>query len=511
MKDFKIFVHGVPVGHEMCGYDTEDEKDYLKQFYDIKIDSASAMVIDIVEGVSYYTYLHKYVKEGDFTNCEGRPGSYFGITVSFGKETCDNVFMLNTILDSIYKQIIVGNVVKETKSGSSFMVRQLEKVTINNNNLLNLLRALLQKHISERIGDAFSNIESSITTKGKSKYSLSEVDSPAFREQVKMRQVIVSPEFQSGSKLILELEQKITPLETEKSRLKTENETLKEERKQLQAEVTRLTAEQAKAEGNIKKRLQDEKKQLQDSLNTVTAERDALQNTINEARKNIDLIDEPSKELMRLLASRFRKEDAHNNPKMPKNNNEDGKKNSYVLWTLVFNSVLLLGLLVISLLPLYHSFGNDSNDNIDGDQQEQVEGVEQGGSDDIDGVDVTEVADNDTQEETYSDDSYGISDYDNINDCWINIVNLKNGEELKKGESYQLAVMAGRGKAAKVASLPDGSWSSTQGIIINGKSFKIDDTFIVPDSEKPADGKYKVIIYYTVGKDKVSREISIKL
>lgn len=508
MKDFKIFVHGVPVGHEMCGYDTEDEKDYLKQFYDIKIDSASAMVIDIVEGVSYYTYLHKYVKEGDFTNCEGRPGSYFGITVSFGKETCDNVFMLNTILDSIYKQIIVGNVVKETKSGSSFMVRQLEKVTINNNNLLNLLRALLQKHISERIGDAFSNIESSITTKGKSKYSLSEVDSPAFREQVKMRQVIVSPEFQSGSKLILELEQKITPLETEKSRLKTENETLKEERKQLQAEVTRLTAEQAKAEGNIKKRLQDEKKQLQDSLNTVTAERDALQNTINEARKNIDLIDEPSKELMRLLASRFRKEDAHNNPKMPKNNNEDGKKNSYVLWTLVFNSILLLGLLVISLLPLYHSFGNDSNDNIDGDQQEQVENVEQGSSDDIKD---NEIADNGDQDESYDGSSYDTPVYDNINDCWINIVNLKNREELKKGASYQLTVMIGKGDAAKVARLPDGSWSSTSGIVISGKSFKLDETFVVPESEKAADGMYKVMIYYTTGIGKVSREIKIKL
>ena len=38
MNNVKLFVHGVPVGHEMYGCDTKDETDYLKQFYDLKLN-----------------------------------------------------------------------------------------------------------------------------------------------------------------------------------------------------------------------------------------------------------------------------------------------------------------------------------------------------------------------------------------------------------------------------------------------------------------------------------------
>lgn len=84
MEQFKLYVHGVPIGHEICPEDMEE--DYLKEFYshdkDIKV--SSYMQIDVLDDKSFYTYLHKK----NVSSQIGRPGSYLGITICFNKQYC---------------------------------------------------------------------------------------------------------------------------------------------------------------------------------------------------------------------------------------------------------------------------------------------------------------------------------------------------------------------------------------------------------------------------------------
>ena len=353
MNNVKLFVHGVPVGHEMYGCDTKDETDYLKQFYDLKLESSFALVIDIVDGTSYYTY----VRKNNFSNCEGRPNSYFGITISFGQNTCNNVYMLYKILDSIYKQVIVGGgIINESKAGASFVVRQLEGTTIKNNDIIAVLKNIVNKYIDQHIGESFSPIEKPITTKGKVQFNLEEVDSPAFRESVLSKQVYVSSEFKSNTKALIDLEQKMHPLENEKNRLLTENDSLEKKISQQEIEITRLTNEQANAEGKASRKYKEKISGLEKQLETVKAENLDYKRIIDEARENIDLIDVPSHKLMRLLASRFREDNKKGDNKDIEIHKKTRSSNKGIAWHQICNTILLFAIFVVSIITLCRSY-----------------------------------------------------------------------------------------------------------------------------------------------------------
>ena len=500
MKSIKVLVHGVPVGHEMFGYDSDDEKSYLKEFYDIKIDSSSAMVTDIIEGNSYYTYIRKYVNESgnDFTNCEGRPGSYFGITICFGKETCDNVYMLYNILDSVYRQKIVGTIIKESKTGSAYLVREIEKVNFGDKSILGWLTIVLEKKIEELIGNSFTPIQSSITTKGKTKFNLAEVDCPVFRDTVRAKQVILSPEFSSSSKQVSELELKIGPLEIEKNRLKKTNEQLTEDLRKLKIDYENLAKAQEKSEGSAKKKYEEKIKNLEEDLKTITSDRDKLQELIDKARKNIDLIEEPSNELMRLLASRFREDDKKNNPTRVKINPKDRSKDSLFSWTPVLNCILLFCVIMLCVIMLLR-MGNNNNSAVgntnDKEQIEQVDTLEN---------DNEEVFSDDTElEETQNNDFAEANTpptYDDFNQCTIDVVGYNGEGGLKKGKNYRLVVVKKTGR--EPANVPDGSWISTEGATTNGKSLTV--------NVEAQSGTNVLVKYVIDDKTMVSRALTIE-
>lgn len=499
MKSIKILVHGVPVGHEMFGYDRDDEKSYLKEFYDIKIDSSSAMVTDIIEGNSYYTYIRKYVNESgnDFTNCEGRPGSYFGITICFSKETCDNVYMLYNILDSVYRQKIVGTIIKETKTGSAYLVREIEKVTFGDKSILSWLTIVLEKKIEELIGNSFTSIQSPITTKGKTKFNLAEVDSPIFRDSVRSKQVILSPEFSSSSKLVSDFEQKIGPLETEKNRLKKSNEELSEDLKKLRIDFENFKKAQERSEGSTKKQFEEQIKKLKEDLETTTSERDKLQETINKARKNIDLIDEPSSELMRLLASRFREDDKKSNPKRTENNPKDRSKNSFISWAPVLNCILLFCIIILCVIMLLRMENN--NNRIVGNQDQYSV------ADTLKSKSVETPSDNPSQEQTLSGDDVNVEveetfTFDDFKACKINVTNYSGTGGLQKNKKYGLNLV--RITDSKKANVPDGAWISTEGATVNKN--------ILTVNEDATPGTNILVKYVVDGKTQVSRPLTIE-
>ena len=426
----KLFVHGVPVGHEMYGCDTMGENDYLKQFYDLKLESSIALIIDIVDGTSYYTY----VRKNNFSNCEGRPNSYFGITISFGPYTCNNVYMLYKILDSIYKQVIVGGgIVKESGSGASFAVRQLEGTTIKNNDIIVVLKNIVKKNIDQHIGESFSPIEKPITTKGKVQFNLEEVDSPAFRESVLSKQVYVSSEFKSSTRALIEMEHKLHPLENDKDRLSRENISFKGKVAQQEKEIIRLTKEHANAEGKASKKYQEKINDVESQLETVKTENLDYKKIIDEARENIDLIDVPSQKLMRLLASRFREENKNRNNKDIKVHKETRSSNQKIAWNRICNTLLLCAILIVSIITLCRSH------NVITDNPKDEISIKDSAA-----IDTTAAVP----------DSIS-SPYDKVSECNIDIIDGSN--QLDKKKKYGLHLMRNDGTNAE-ANVPQGYW-----------------------------------------------------
>lgn len=490
MNNIKLFVHGVPVGHEMYGCDTIGETDYLKQFYDLKLESTFALVIDIVDGTSYYTY----VRKNNFSNCEGRPNSYFGITISFGSNTCNNVYMLYKILDSIYKQVIVGSgIVNESNTGASFAVRQLEGTTIKNNDIIVVLKNIVKKNIDQHIGESFSPIEKPITTKGKVQFNLEEVDSPAFREYVLSKQVYVSSEFKSSTKALIEMEQKLHPLENEKDRLSRENVSFKEKIAQQEIEIDRLTKEHANAEGKAIKRYQDTINDLESQLETVKADNLDYQRIIDEARENIDLIDVPSQKLMRLLATRFREDNNKGNNKHNKVHKETRSSNKRIAWHQICNALLLCTILIVSIITLYRSY-NVITEN----PKAEISTIDKAATGQEPNAfvdDTTDVASSNTAVAVQSPTT---TPYDKVSKCRINIIG--GSDELDKNKSYRLNLKKTDGTNANV---PQGYWliEPANLLNINNNSFSIPDevqsgtniqiTYV--SSEDPMDKKTRTV------------------
>lgn len=462
MNNIKLFVHGVPVGHEMYGCDTIGETDYLKQFYDLKLESSFALIIDIIDGISYYTY----VRKNNFSNCEGRPNSYFGITISFGRSLCDNVYMLYKILDSIYKQVIVGGgIVNESKTGAIFAVRQLEGTTIKNTDIIAVLKNIAIKNIDQHIGDSFSPIEKSITTRGKALFNLGEVDSPAFKESVLAKQVYVSSEFKSNTKALMEMEQKFHPLESEKNQLLKENESYKEKVAQLESEITRLTTEHANAEGKASKKYKEKIEELESQLKTLEDQNLGYKKIIDEACENIDLIDVPSQKLMRLLASRFREENKKSNNKDIKGYKETRKSNKEIPWHKICNTILLSAILIVSVITLYRSY-NVITDNPKAEIS-TTDTVATGQNNNTFVDDTTDVASSSTAVAVQSPTTIT---YDKVSTCRINIIG--GSDTLDKNKLYRLNLKKTDGTNANV---PQGSWfiEPANLLIIKNNSFSI--------------------------------------
>ena len=403
--------------------------------------------------------------------------------------------MLYNILDSVYRQKIVGTIIKETKTGSAYLVREIEKVTFGDKSILSWLTIVLEKKIEELIGNSFTSIQSPITTKGKTKFNLAEVDSPIFRDSVRSKQVILSPEFSSSSKLVSDFEQKIGPLEIEKNRLKKTNEELTENLRKLKIDYENLAKAQEKSEGSAKKKYEEKIKNLEEDLKTITSDRDKLQELIDKARKNIDLIEEPSNELMRLLASRFREDDKKSNPKRTGNNPKDRSKNSIISWAPVLNCILLFCVIILCVIMLLRMENN--NNRIVGNQDQYSV------ADTLKSESVETPSDNPSQEQTLSGDDVTVEEtftFDDFKACKINVTNYSGTGGLQKNKKYGLCLV--RITDSKKANVPDGAWISTEGATVSKNILTVN---------KDATPGTNILVKYVVdGETKVSRPLTIE-
>lgn len=102
-----LIIHGTPYGHDVWGAD--DVHKYVSLFYATSPRYGRQLVVDIIQVGSgskcvAYTYL-----VGGLKDCEGRPGSFLGITLCMDTMFCCDVRQVYEILDLIYRNYAVGH------------------------------------------------------------------------------------------------------------------------------------------------------------------------------------------------------------------------------------------------------------------------------------------------------------------------------------------------------------------------------------------------------------------
>lgn len=505
MEQFKLYVHGVPIGHEICPQDAEE--DYLKGFYshDKEVKEASYMQIDILDGKSFYTYLHKKSVSSEI----GRPGSYLGITICFEKQHCTNVHLLYEILETIYQKICVGCLIKQEPNNERFLVKEIASALFKGNLAVDYIKAAFKQNLDKYLSNSFDSLDGFSNSVGEVKYSLKEVDSPLFYETLKNRRILVSPEYGTVSVAYNNLLKEVAPLREEHGKFKQENVQLKDNNNKLTAEVARLEKELSIAETNAGNKYKKQLEEIQAKCENAEKEKKRLEEKIEEAASAVDLIDKPFKTLTRLLASRFPEESKKGHTKDSESHSSKRTENPFKAWLPVVNLVLLLCLLglcgygcyALSKLP-------ESTAVVQKTEPVEAEEVHDNNttSEESTETETTGATENEVTE-TDSGTSYTEEkpSYDDFALCKINISHYSGSGNLVKGTKYGLSVVKKADRSA--AKVPAGTWTATTnselpGIMITGDNFKVD-----VDVSKPTN----VLIYYVVeGQRVLTRAITVE-
>jgi len=505
MTQFNLYVHGVPIGHEVCPRDAEE--DYLKDFYshDKEIKETSYMQIDIVNGKSFYTYLHKKNVSSEI----GRPGSYLGLTVCFSRQFCTNVHMLYEILETIYQKICIGCLIKAESGNERFLVKEIASAQFKGNLAVDYIKAAFRQNMEKYLSNSFDNLDGFANSVGEVKFSLKEVDSPLFRDILKNRRILVSPEYGTVSVAYNNLQKEVEPLREEHGRFKQDNAMLKEKNKNLTDEVARLEKELSNVEASAGKKFKKQLEETQAKCDEVEREKKKLEDKIKEAASAVDLIDVPVKTLTRLLASRFPEESKKGYKKDPEPHSPKRTENPFKAWLPVVNFVLLLCLLglcgygyyALSKLP-------ESTAVVQKAEPVDAEDVHDNNttSEESPETETTDAAEN---EATETDPSTSHTEeqpsYDVFTLCKINISHYSGSGNLVKGTEYGLSVVKKADGSA--ANVPDGSWTATTnselpGITIAGHKFRVDEAVSQPTN---------VLVYYVVeGQRVLTRTIKVE-
>lgn len=480
MTQFNLYVHGVPVGHEICGCD--DEPDYIKGFYnhDAEVKVASLLQIDIVNGKSFYTYLRKR----NVRNAEGRPGSYFGLTVSFPKHYCANVQMLYEILDTIYRKLCVGILIKSDADGERFLVKDIAASRYESYPTVDYIKAVFQKNMESL---RFNGLDGFANSTGEARFSLKEVDSPLFCDTLKNRRILVSPEYATVGYAYDRLLKEVAPVKDENTRMKCAVAQLEEGNKELSSEVRKLQNELASASADTNRKYKDKLEKLQKELDDCKKREAKLATKMKEAADAVDLMDVPMKTLIRLMAGRFQEDDAKGGQEIAEARRPGRPKDWRKAWSLSLVIVLLFGILVVCGFG-WHAVSRLSENVAMMQAKLNERPATETAPADTASVEATGTGQNQIEEAKYE-------------EYWIDIPELSQNSKLEKGRTYTLKVLKKRdGKAANV---PQGHWEATEGMItITGNSFTVNNDVA---------SKTNVQIHYTVNrKHEITRTLTVE-
>ena len=189
----KVYFHGRPAGQDFWSAENQiinSDLIYLKSFLDYKVGSkeSSVMVVDQINGNSYYTYLHRR----NFFEKGGRSDSYSAITVCLEKKSCRKVSSLYNLLDQAYDSLINNNILSKTSNEEKFLINTYSEKSDILAKCSDAIKSNLAK--IEMSDNVVINVDTRETIG--TLYSLKEVDSELFREDVKKTKIIISADYQ---------------------------------------------------------------------------------------------------------------------------------------------------------------------------------------------------------------------------------------------------------------------------------------------------------------------------
>lgn len=367
--DTRIYVHGRPQGQDIWS-PREDSTDrfYLEPFLDSRVgsDVDSAMVIEIWQKHSYYTYVRcKNVVEKSV-----RPNAYFAITVRFDG-ICKNVASLYNLLDLIYNKVCLGHIIANENGQEHILVNHWEE----KENVLQQINTLISQNVEKVILPYVSAIDNPQDTKNASiqKWSLKDIDCPLFVSECQKHRIVVSPHYKSKDSVHEDDLKRVAPLEAECTKLKdqvsqwtakyesTENSRALLERKNqdLSAEIITLKNEVKVIRDEVTYQFKSEISKLMTEKQKVDDElRDVKKDLYDRAKKNDELqrkcvqlekklmgasyggqINDKDLEIVRLMAERF-----------PVLRQKGSSKTSTIIkkissWLSIINTILLIAVI----------------------------------------------------------------------------------------------------------------------------------------------------------------------
>lgn len=291
----RVYIHGRPQGQDIwCKSPAPDDEFYLNPFLDSKIgeDMNAVLQVDMWHQNAYYSYIHRrnVVEKGN------RPNAYFAITVCFEKQYCTQVATLYELLETIYKQLCLNNIIEKSGDQEHFLVAQFQE----KESVLVQITNVIQQNIEKYISNSSETIESkqdTISTQIKS-YSTVDVDSPQFITDCLAHRVLVSPSIMTKDRLPQELQQKIVAIEAQKAEVlkeknrwqsdaehsQEENTALTRKQKELQEQVVELQKQINSIKDEVRREYQAQIKQLQNDLSTLQSSTNNLNNQLRQER-----------------------------------------------------------------------------------------------------------------------------------------------------------------------------------------------------------------------------------
>ena len=291
----RVYIHGRPQGQDIwCKSPAQDDEFYLNPFLDSKIgeDMNAVLQVDMWHQNAYYSYIHRrnVVEKGN------RPNAYFALTVCFERQYCTQVATLYELLETIYKQLCLNNIIEKSGDQEHFLVAQFQEKESVLVQITNIIQQNIEKYISNS-SETIKSKQDTISTQIKS-YSTVDVDSPQFITDCLAQRVLVSPSIMTKDRLPQELQQKIIAIEAQKAEVlkeknrwqleaehsQEENTALTRKQKELQEQVAELQKQINFIKDEVRREYQAQIKQLQNDRSTLQSSNNNLNKQLRQER-----------------------------------------------------------------------------------------------------------------------------------------------------------------------------------------------------------------------------------
>ena len=316
----RVYIHGRPQGQDIwCKSPAQDDEFYLNPFLDSKIgeDMNAVLQVDMWHQNAYYSYIHRrnVVEKGN------RPNAYFALTVCFERQYCTQVATLYELLETIYKQLCLNNIIEKSGDQEHFLVAQFQEKESVLVQITNIIQQNIEKYISNS-SETIKSKQDTISTQIKS-YSTVDVDSPQFITDCLAQRVLVSPSIMTKDRLPQELQQKIIAIEAQKAEVlkeknrwqleaehsQEENTALTRKQKELQEQVAELQKQINFIKDEVRREYQAQIKQLQNDRSTLQSSNNNLNKQLRQERSAktdlLNQVEDLKKRLKQLQNSRL--------------------------------------------------------------------------------------------------------------------------------------------------------------------------------------------------------------